>query len=192
MSAEEPRQQYYAPQLSSSIPDGSKKILRAWRERRTNIFDSLDQGRAQAAKEDEIPPDNIFVPIQADDILPQIPIGNHHPCPRTGIEDNDLRTLHTNSFYAGAFLGGQQHPIWTHPYAIWWGRGMQDTDMVQTWGMNIVQADKGDYQYGPGDHPKVRRCWKAETLSDRTTRFSAVHISNLWFFPQPSLIQRPS
>ena len=190
MGSEETRQQY-APQLSLSIPDGSRKILRTWRERRTNIFDSLDQGRAHGTESD-IPPGNIFVPIQADDILPLIPIGNHHPCPRTGIEDNDLRTLHTNGFYASTFLGGQQHFVWTHPYAIWWAKGVQDTDTVQTWGINIVQADRGDYIYGPGDHPKVRRCWKAQAVSDRTARSSAVRVSNAWFFLQPSLIQRPS
>lgn len=105
---------------------------------------------------DIIPPDNIFVPIQTDSILPQIPISNHHPVPRKGIEDDDLRTLHTNSFYAAAFLGGQNQPIWTHPYLTWWSKGSQEPDLLQTWGLNIGHVEEVDVQYGPGDPPRVR------------------------------------
>ena len=154
----------FAPPLSPSSPGDSRGFLHAWRKRHGTIGTLPGYSASPATKTIEIPPDNIFVPIQADDILPQIPISNHHPCPRMGIEDNDLRTLHTNSFYAGAFLGSQQYPIWTHPYAIWWGRGIQDTDILQTWGMNVMQADKDDYHYERGAPPKVRRSRKAKEL----------------------------
>lgn len=100
---------------------------------------------------DEIPLDNIFVPIQQDNILPQVPIGRHHPVPRKGIEDDDRRTLHTNKFYANAFLGNQNMPIWTHPYSVWWGKGWQEPDTLQTYGMNIAHVEEADLLFGPGD-----------------------------------------
>jgi endo-1,3(4)-beta-glucanase len=128
---------------------------RTWRQHRRDILSSFGFRVTAEAFSDEIPPDNIFTPIQADNILPQIPISNHHPVPRTGIEDNDLRTLHTNSFYANAFLGEQNQPIWTHPYSIWWGKGAQDPGTLQTWGINVGHVEEADLQYGPGEPPKV-------------------------------------
>lgn len=111
---------------------------------------------------DGLPPDNIFTPMQADNILPQIPISNHHPVARQGIEDNDLRTLHTNSFYANAFLGAQNAPIWAHPYSIWWSKGAQDLGTLQTWGIDVGHVEEEDLQYGPGEPPKVSwvMCWR--------------------------------
>lgn len=99
------------------------------------------------------------MPIQADDILPQIPISDHHPVPRTGIEDNGDRPLHTNKFYANAFLGGQNQPIWTHPYFVWWGKGSQELGTLQTWGVNVGHVEEGDLQYGDGEAPKVLYRW---------------------------------
>ncbi|KAF2643556.1 endo-1,3(4)-beta-glucanase 1 precursor [Massarina eburnea CBS 473.64] len=99
------------------------------------------------------PTDNIFVPIQEDNILPQIPIGTYHPVPRKGVEDSDLRTLNTNKFYANAFLGEQNQPIWTHPYYLWWQKGKNVVDMggLATWGMCVGHSELGDVIYGPGD-----------------------------------------
>ncbi|KAF2025756.1 endo-1,3(4)-beta-glucanase 1 precursor [Setomelanomma holmii] len=99
----------------------------------------------------EIPPDNIFVPIQADSILPQIPISWQHPVPRKGIEDNSDRTLNTNKFYANTFLGDQNQPVWTHPYSVWWGKGWEEPGMMKTWGMCISHNEEADLQFGPGD-----------------------------------------
>jgi endoglucanase Acf2 len=101
------------------------------------------------------PPDNIFVPVQADDILPQIPIGWKHPLPRKGIQDDEYRTLHTNKFYANAFLGEQNQPIWTHPYSIWWGKGGKEPGYLATWGMNVEHTELEDLTYGEKDPARV-------------------------------------
>ena len=104
-----------------------------------------------------IPEDNIFVPIAQDNILPQIPIGQHHPVPRLGIEDDDKHTFHTNKFYANSFLGDQTQPVWTQPYSIWWGRGNIKNEPGQwpTWGMNIAYIEADDVVISEGDPPKV-------------------------------------
>jgi endo-1,3(4)-beta-glucanase len=104
--------------------------------------------RASAA---EIPPDNIFVPIQQDNIPPLIPIGRRHPVPKTGVEDNDTRTMHTNKFYANAFLGDQSQAIWTHPYSVWWGRGREEPGRIKTWGMCITHTEESDLEFGTGN-----------------------------------------
>jgi endo-1,3(4)-beta-glucanase len=103
----------------------------------------------------EIPPDNIFIPIQEDDILPQIPLGNHHPVPRKGIADDDTKPMHTNKFYANAFLGAQNQPIWAHPYSIWWGKGVEDPKGLKSAGMCVCHVDESDLEYGPGDPASV-------------------------------------
>jgi endoglucanase Acf2 len=101
-----------------------------------------------------IPSDNIFVPIQADNIPPQVPIGVQHPVPRKGIEDDEYRTLHTNKFYANAFLGEQNQPVWTHPYAIWWGKGGRDGGFP-SWGMNVGHNEESDLVYGSAEPATV-------------------------------------
>lgn len=107
-----------------------------------------------------IPSDNIFVPIQPDDIPGQIPIHIKHPLPRTGIEDSD-RPVQTNKFYANAFLGKQDQPVWTQPYFLWWGRGGSDPKQFPTWGMNVGHVQSEDLEVGPGDPPKVRKLWRS-------------------------------
>ncbi|CAO2655574.1 Nn.00g043770.m01.CDS01 [Neocucurbitaria sp. VM-36] len=134
------------PRLSPSTKNSGKE---SGKDSRIAILTSF--GHSKTATPDDIPSDNIFVPIQQDNILPQIPIGRHHPVPRTGVEDDDKRTMHTNKFYANAFLGQQNQPIWTHPYSIWWGKGWQEQGLLQTWGMNIAQAEESDIVYGAGD-----------------------------------------
>ncbi|KAH8635895.1 putative endo-1,3(4)-beta-glucanase [Alternaria alternata] len=135
-----------------SKPTKKDGWLGSLRETRQGIKSTL--GYSASTVPDEIPPDNIFTPIQQDDILPQIPIGRHHPVPRTGVEDDDRTTMHTNSFYANAFLGQQNQPIWTHPYSIWWGKGTLDVGMVQTWGMCISHIEEKDLVFEPGDPAK--------------------------------------
>lgn len=132
-----------------------KKTLlkKSWRGTRKGIMPLF--GYSPSVTSVDIPEGNIFVPIQQDDILPQVPIGRHHPVPLTGVEDDDERALHTNKFYANAFLGQQNQPIWTHPYAIWWGNGCQDPGVFQTSGMNISHVEEADLIYGPGDPAKV-------------------------------------
>ncbi|KAJ8109157.1 hypothetical protein OPT61_g7667 [Boeremia exigua] len=142
------------PSKPPKTPDETKPTAQPRREQRRGLLQSLSHRSNAPANNDDIPPDNIFVPIQADEILPQIPISNHHPVPRTGIEDSDTRTLHTNSFYANAFLGGQNQPIWTHPYSLWWGKGVQEQGTLQTWGINVGHVEEADLQYGPGEPPK--------------------------------------
>jgi endo-1,3(4)-beta-glucanase len=102
-----------------------------------------------------VPTDNIFIPIQTDIILPQIPIGEQHPVPRKGIEDDEYRTLHTNKFYANAFLGEQNQPVWTHPYVLWWGKGGKGFGGFASWGMNVGHCEEGDVEYGDGVPAKV-------------------------------------
>lgn len=166
--------------MVSSFTSNTRKAARTWREHSYNILSSFGYKATAEPPSDEIPPDNIFVPIQADNILPQIPISDHHPVPRTGIEDNDLRTLHTNSFYANAFLGGQNQPIWTHPYSIWWGKGSQDQGTLQTWGINVGHVEESDLQYGPGEPPKVncRGIGRTRALLTAKCRFSLIPESN--------------
>jgi endo-1,3(4)-beta-glucanase len=135
-----------------SKPTKKDGWLGSLRETRQGIKSTL--GYNASTVPDEIPPDNIFTPIQQDDILPQIPIGRHHPVPRTGVEDDDRTTMHTNSFYVNAFLGQQNQPIWTHPYSIWWGKGTLDVGMVQTWGMCISHTEEKDLVFEPGDPAK--------------------------------------
>ncbi|KAJ4295160.1 endo-1,3-beta glucanase [Kalmusia sp. IMI 367209] len=101
-----------------------------------------------------IPTDNIFVPIQQDDVLGQIPIHVKHPLPRLGIEDSEDKPIQTNKFYANAFLNKQDQPIWTQPYLIWWGKGGSDPNQFVTEGMNIGHVESGDLEFGDGDPPK--------------------------------------
>jgi endo-1,3(4)-beta-glucanase len=115
----------------------------------------LDRTSASSAAT-EIPPDNIFVPIQEDDILSQVPISWHHPVPRKGIEDDNLRTLNTNKFYANTFLGEQNKPVWTHPYSVWWGKGWKEPGTFKTWGICISHIEESDLAYGGGDPTNVR------------------------------------
>lgn len=142
------------PVATSSPQDAKKETLRdSWRDTRKGIMTTF--GYTTTAASNVIPSDNIFVPIQQDNILPQIPIGRHHPVPRKGVEDDDKRTMHTNTFYANAFLGQQNAPIWTHPYTIWWGKGWQEPGLLQSYGMNIAHCDEADVAYGPGDPTSV-------------------------------------
>jgi endo-1,3(4)-beta-glucanase len=104
---------------------------------------------------DTVIADNIFVPIQKDDVLSSIPISQQHPVARKGILDEDTCTIHTNSFYANAFLGNQNQPIWTHPYSIRWGKGVVQDGYFANTGMNISHAEMDDLWYGPGDPVKV-------------------------------------
>ncbi|KAF1845071.1 glycoside hydrolase family 81 protein [Cucurbitaria berberidis CBS 394.84] len=140
---------------SLSKPTSSRKgsWRDSFRDTRKGILTSF--GHSTTAVPNEIPPDNIFVPIQKDSILSQIPIGRHHPVPKTGVEDDDKRTMHTNKFYANAFLGQQNMPIWTHPYSIWWGKGWNEQGVLQTWGMNIAHIEESDIAYGLGDPTNV-------------------------------------
>jgi endo-1,3(4)-beta-glucanase len=62
--------------------------------------------------------------------------------------------MHTNKFYANAFLGQQNQPIWTHPYSIWWGKWILGVGMVQTWGMCITHIEERDLVFEPGDPVK--------------------------------------
>jgi endo-1,3(4)-beta-glucanase len=125
-----------------------------WRSTRKGILNALSHSTSTLAIS-EIPADNIFVPIQQDNILAQIPIGRHHPVPRKGIEDDEDRTLQTNTFYANAFLGKQNQPIWTHPYSIWWGMGWDEPGTVQTWGMCVSHIEEKDLLYGDRDPASV-------------------------------------
>jgi endo-1,3(4)-beta-glucanase len=145
--------------LSISKSKDSKKDSwrESWHSTRQGIISSFVHSTTHTPIPDEVPPDNIFTPIQQDNILPQVPIGRHHPVPLTGIEDDDLRTLHTNSFYANAFLGAQNHPIWTHPYSIWWAKGSTEAGVLQTWGMCLNHVEEMDLVFEPGHPAKV--CW---------------------------------
>ncbi|KAL1600405.1 endo-1,3-beta glucanase [Paraconiothyrium brasiliense] len=93
-----------------------------------------------------MPADNIFVPIQQDDVLGQIPIHIKHPLPRLRVEDSADKPIQTNRFYANAFLGKQDQPIWFQPYFIWWGRGGSDPNQFPTWGMNVGHVEGGDLE----------------------------------------------
>jgi endo-1,3(4)-beta-glucanase len=141
------------PQTSASSKD-NKTWRESFRSTRKDILHIIGYNAASTPAT-EIPPDNIFVPIQQDDILPQIPIGRHHPVPLKGIEDDELRTLHTNSFYANSFLGEQNQPIWTHPYSIWWGKGWEGPGLVETWGMCVSHIEESDLVFGEGNPPPV-------------------------------------
>lgn len=130
--------------------------LKSFRPSRKDSLQSFLSSKTVAPN--ETPPDNIFTTIQQDSILPQIPIGRHHPVPRKGIEDDDRRTLQTNKFYANAFLGEQNQPVWTHPYSIWWGKGWTEPGLVQTWGMCVSHVEESEVVFAPGDPSPVSAC----------------------------------
>ncbi|KAJ4360635.1 endo-1,3-beta glucanase [Didymosphaeria variabile] len=126
---------------------------------------------------------NIFVPIQQDDVLGQIPINIKHPLPRLGIEDSADKPIQTNRFYANAFLGKQDQPIWPQPYFIWWGRGGSDPNQVPTWGMNVGHVESEDLELGPGDPPKYYSAPRkqpvilgARELDDKTVMTTDTHL----------------
>lgn len=117
----------------------------------SSVWDKISSFRpSTSSAASAILSDNIFVPIQADGILPQIPIGQQHPVPHTGIEDDDTRMLYANNFYANTFLGEQNQPVWTHPYALWWGKGRREGDQFATWGMNVGHVELEDFVAGEG------------------------------------------
>ncbi|CAI6325853.1 unnamed protein product [Periconia digitata] len=128
--------------------------------------------RRKAAPTAWVPPpntDNIFTPIQADDILSQIPISARHPVPRKGIEDDDdmVQVMHTNSFYANAFLGEQNRPIWTHPYVLWWGDrkgGIEAEGFIDSMGMCVGHTAVGDFEYGEGTPARFFTAPKKQSL----------------------------
>jgi endo-1,3(4)-beta-glucanase len=77
--------------------------------------------------------------------------------PRKGVEDDDQRTMNTNKFYANAFLGEQDKAIWTHPYSLWWGKGMEEPGKMKTMGLCISHLEESDLEYGPGDPTNVSK-----------------------------------
>ena len=147
--------QFHAKLDPKSSNRADTNRLDAWLYNRKQSFRYSFGYPVAASSKDEIPPDNIFVPIEQDNILSQIPIGRHHPVPRKGVEDDDTRTMHTNKFYANAFLGEQNQPIWTHPYSIWWGKGVVNPNLLQSFGLCVSHTEEGDLEYGPGDPPSV-------------------------------------
>ncbi|USP81911.1 glycoside hydrolase family 81 protein [Curvularia clavata] len=165
-----------------SEPHKRESRFGPWRAARNSIRSSL--GYNAPSIPDESTPDDIFTPIQEDSILPQIPIGRHHPVPLKGVEDDDMRTLHTNKFYANAFLGKQDQPIWTHPYSLWWGKGHAEPGMVQTWGMCVSHVEETDLIFEPGEpansytNPPHRQniVLTAVELDARTTLTTDTHL----------------
>jgi len=159
------------PQLWSQKPlksstDKEESRRKSWRETLKETLTSLKltttSPTTNANATAVIPEDNIFVPIAQDSILSQIPIGMHHPVPRTGIEEKD-RPLHTNKFYANTFLGGQGHPIWTQPYSIWWGKGSSE-GQFPTRGMSVGHVEEGDLIIADGDPAPVRLSYASYCL----------------------------
>lgn len=132
--------------------DNEDPTSSSWKE---TLRDTLSSFGLTATATGAAPSDNIFVPIQQDDILDQIPISRHHPVERKGVEDNENTTMHTNKFYANSFLGGQDQPIWTHPYSIWWGKGHTENGVFPTWGMNIGHIEESELTMPEGDPAQV-------------------------------------
>lgn len=147
-----------------------------------------------------IPNDNIFVPIQLDDVMGQVPIHLKHPLPRTGIEDGEDKPIQTNRFYANAFLGKQDQPVWAQPYVLWWGKGGSDLAQFATWGMNVGHAESGDLVFGPGDPPKVCESYLSPSQGpvnhsslSLTCGSTTLHPANNWsYLAQGSCLKRPS
>ncbi|KAH4954799.1 hypothetical protein HBH70_188430 [Parastagonospora nodorum] len=149
-----------SPSKPAPTPPPLKRTNSAWldslvpsRARKT-LFHPFGTPSSSSSAVVEIPPDNIFIRIQEDNILPQIPIGRHHPVPRTGVEDDDKRTMNTNKFYANVFLGKQNRPVWTQPYAVWWGKGRDEPGMMKSFGMCVSHVEESDLIYGEGDPAK--------------------------------------
>ncbi|KAH7135582.1 endo-1,3(4)-beta-glucanase 1 precursor [Dendryphion nanum] len=139
----------FPSRLKTKKGDEKEKWSESWKDTLTSI--GFNNGPITSAGVDVESEDNIFKPIQQDNILPQIPISCHHPVPRKGIVNKYNKTLQTNKFYANAFLGNQDQPIWTHPYFIWWGRGNSGKDVFETWGMNIAHIEEQELVYGEGN-----------------------------------------
>jgi hypothetical protein len=144
-------------------PSPAKGEKHSWRATAKGLFSNFAHAPEPVpAAVAEIPPDNIFVPIQQDtNVLPQIPIRASHPVPRKGVIDDPKHTMHTNKFYANAFMGEQNQAIWTHPYSLWWGKGTEDPSKIQTWGMCISHIEETELGFGPGDPASVSIClWR--------------------------------
>jgi endo-1,3(4)-beta-glucanase len=72
---------------------------------------------------------------------------------REHIVDKDV-PVQTNKFYANFFLGGQQNPVWTHPYHLAWAKGVGETG---TYGMAISHTERSQFAFGPpgsGSNPQ--------------------------------------
>ncbi|KAF2468624.1 endo-1,3-beta-glucanase Engl1 [Lindgomyces ingoldianus] len=147
----------HGPSVESSSSSSSTKES-WWKETWKSTIKSA--GWTTKSTSTSAPEDDIFVPIAKDNILSQIPIGRHHPVKKLGIEDSDTRTIQTNKFYANFFLGGQNQPVWTHPYVIWWTKGVakvsaKEPDMT-SWGIGIDQTDGDAVEFPPGEQTPVK------------------------------------
>ena len=64
--------------------------------------------------------------------------------------------MQTNKFYANFFLGGQEQPVWTHPYSLFWAKGHGGT-----YGMAVSHSDRDRFAFGGGDSPDQARYFMA-------------------------------
>ena len=142
------------PKSKHLKPTPTKDEKHSWLATGKGILNNLGHATNPTVAAD-IPSDNIFVPIQPDNILSQIPIRNNHPVPRTGIRDEGKHTIHTNKFYANAFLSKQNEAIWTHPYSLFWGKDHEGDGVVKTWGMCVSHVEESELAFGPGDPTSV-------------------------------------
>ena len=74
---------------------------------------------------------------------PSIPLRNDHPIPKQHIVDGEI-PVQTNKFYANFFLGGQNQPVWTHPYSLYWTKGRGNS-----YGMGISHIERSQLSFGP-------------------------------------------
>lgn len=154
---------------SSSSANNSTK--RPWHRQPVKSIIPLPPSSTRRSKPTAWAPpttENIFTPIQLDNVLDQVPLTTNHPVPRKGIEDDERHTLHTNSFYANSFLGDQNRPIWTHPYVLWWGDrkgGWLDEGEIGSMGMCVGHTEAGDFKFGEGTPAKVYKMIPAPFFS---------------------------
>lgn len=67
---------------------------------------------------------------------------------KLNIVDKDV-PIETNKFYANFFLGGQNNPVWTHPYSLVWAKGTG-----KTYGMSISHIERSQLAWADGDVPR--------------------------------------
>jgi len=79
---------------------------------------------------------------------PQIKSRNDHAVKKLNIVDKDV-PIETNKFYANFFLGGQNFPVWTHPYSLAWAKGTGDT-----WGISVSHIERSQLAWDSATPPR--------------------------------------
>ncbi|CAI6335230.1 unnamed protein product [Periconia digitata] len=91
---------------------------------------------------------NIFVPMASDAPPQQITSRGDHAVKKLNIVDQDS-PIGTNKFYANLFLGNQNNPVWTQPYALAWTKGTGNT-----YGISVTHTERDQLAFDQNTPPR--------------------------------------